>query len=742
MEIKVKQGSDEWLEKRHNLITATNVASLLGFNNVNSHIELLKNKVMPIKEQISKTNLFKIWGTKFEEYARSVYELKSKKFRVPGLYIHNEYKWLGATPDGISGNELLEIKCPIYKISTECPPNYYAQIQIQLEVTNKETCKLFQCLFKFYYDKEEYDIEDGRIKGDIELDGVEHYWYLEESLEINIKRDREWFKKHYPRIKNFKDIVDEFKEGGYDNLIDKINRNNYIKDGNKKQKTSINLVYFHDINDFYNSTKKTYNPLIDYLDYYGSDKYINEEDIRLVNNKNISWYVKRERTKFKNNFLESIETIELKSERCIYDVSKINIFYDLFKKTYWAIKKGDKIILNSLFIANNNIILKPDILIHTKELNRLFDKDYTDNFYNVIDFKLSISDENYNDINFLKVKSYIYKLLGFRYFILIKSIKIIEIHNDDTFYKPTLEWINKMKINGFKWSLNKLHIWQLFPNMKDDGDIIWSKCRKKLAVEVKDLSLLWYCIGKYRVEYLKQNITSWDNEKIDLKKLIFRNYKLVNKMITNEELIYYEHIPKFRKRKKYFVDYESTNSLSTNRYNFNGNMVYLIGVGWDEDDEWKFKYFLANDLSKEEEVRIFKEFMDFIGRNYLIFHWAYHEQNEFKRVYEKNKDIFKFEKENWIDLCRVFQECDILVKGVFSFKLKQVASKLFEYGLINTEWDKNSVDGQYALVYPLLMTETNNKLIKDFTMNKIIKYNEIDCKVMWEMMKLLKSLEK
>ena len=171
-------------------------------------------------------------------------------------------------------------------------------------------------------------------------------------------------------------------------------------------------------------------------------------------------------------------------------------------------------------------------------------------------------------------------------------------------------------------------------------------------------------------------------------------------------------------------------------------MVYLIGVGWEEKEEWKFKYFLANNISKEEEIRIFKEFFDFIKKDHLIFHWAPHEQNEFKRVYEKNKDIFKFNKDKWIDLCYVFQEGRIFVKDVFSFKLKQVATKLFEYDMIRTEWEKNSVDGQYALVYPLMMTEEINKINKDFTMKKIIKYNEIDCKVLWEINKLLIELEK
>ena len=742
MEFKVAQGSQEWLNKRYNLITATNVSSLLGLNGYNTYIELLKQKVLPVEEHTLKTNLFKIWGTKFEEHARRIYELNHDNVRVPGLFIHKKYDWLGATPDGIIKDGLLEIKCPIYKISDECPPSYYAQIQIQLEVTDLEVCKLFQCLFKFYYNSEEYEINDNKIKGEIYLDSEIHYWYLDDFLELEVKRDREWFKENFLKIKEFKETIDEYRVKGYDKLISIINKNNFIKKHNKRSKQNINLIYIHEINDFYNYTKKSVDPLVDYLNYYGSDKYIEEKDLQLLHKKDISWYIKRERNKFKSDFLEELEYIKLEYDKNRNYNSKLNIQYQLLKKTYECIKNKNDIILNSTLFHNKNIILKPDVLISTRKLNLLFNTNYQNNFYNIIDFKLSMNNNFYEDINFLKLVSYLYKSIGFNYFILQKNKSLILIEADDEFINSSLNWINQMKICGFTWNINKLHRWELFPNIKNDKDIIWSRLRRKLAIDKKDLSLLWYCKNNSRKEYIKKNITSYDDKRLDLKTLIFRNYKIVNNMIKNKNKISFNKLPTFSSKKSYFVDYESTNSLSTNRYNFKGNLVYLIGVGWEDKCEWKFKYFISNNLSKEEEVRIFKEFIDFLGVDYIIYHWASHEQNEFKRVVSDNKDIFKFKKDNWVDLCYLFQLNEVLIKDVFSFKLKHVASKLFQYGLINTDWDNNSVDGQFALVYPLLKTEIDNKLDIDFTINKIIKYNEIDCKVMWEMIKLIKSLQK
>jgi hypothetical protein len=52
-----------------------------------------------------------------------------------------DYKWLGASPDGLVGSiGLLEIKCPVYQIHQQVPDDYMCQIQGQLEMCDRQWC--------------------------------------------------------------------------------------------------------------------------------------------------------------------------------------------------------------------------------------------------------------------------------------------------------------------------------------------------------------------------------------------------------------------------------------------------------------------------------------------------------------------------------------------------------------------------------------------------------------------------
>merc|ERR1719491_2262038 len=70
-----------------------------------------------------------------------------------GLHMHNNLRW-GASPDGLvrtaSGDEgLVEVKCSWVRRNKGtvprlqvCPPEYYDQIQGQLEILNLQWCDL------------------------------------------------------------------------------------------------------------------------------------------------------------------------------------------------------------------------------------------------------------------------------------------------------------------------------------------------------------------------------------------------------------------------------------------------------------------------------------------------------------------------------------------------------------------------------------------------------------------------
>ena len=141
------QRSETWYEKRRKMVTASDVAAILGYNPYESKYKVLKKKL----ENKTNSTIFTNHGIKYEPLAIKEYEKRTKKKVTDvGLIIHNNYRWLGASPDGYieEDDKLLEIKCVCTRSVKNIPFYYYIQVQIQLEVCDKEMCDFFQCKFE------------------------------------------------------------------------------------------------------------------------------------------------------------------------------------------------------------------------------------------------------------------------------------------------------------------------------------------------------------------------------------------------------------------------------------------------------------------------------------------------------------------------------------------------------------------------------------------------------------------
>ena len=58
-----------------------------------------------------------------------------------GLWCHPKISWLGASPDGLIGQDgVLEIKCPVYRIHDSVPKHYMPQVQAEMEMTARSWC--------------------------------------------------------------------------------------------------------------------------------------------------------------------------------------------------------------------------------------------------------------------------------------------------------------------------------------------------------------------------------------------------------------------------------------------------------------------------------------------------------------------------------------------------------------------------------------------------------------------------
>jgi hypothetical protein len=175
IEKNTKDQSDcpAWRELHCNMLTASNHGAVCKRRENTS----CKNQVYQfLYADLSHVNSIE-HGNKYENTARELLAEKlGKKIDLAGMFISEEYPFLGASPDGLIGSDtVVEIKCPLsaanmspvdavlngtisyidaekiqrkkgkkqqdqYEFSMKKKHNYYYQIQSQLHYSNREKC--------------------------------------------------------------------------------------------------------------------------------------------------------------------------------------------------------------------------------------------------------------------------------------------------------------------------------------------------------------------------------------------------------------------------------------------------------------------------------------------------------------------------------------------------------------------------------------------------------------------------
>lgn len=149
----MQQRSKEWFKARERRITASSIGAILGHSPFMKPDDVMRRMVREYHgaESEFKGNAATQWGTMNEAGALVEYELETGcKVELCGFFEYED--WLGASPDGLIGtNGLIEIKCPYsmrsgegrFKTAEE-QMHYYAQMQLQMFVTNRDFCDFYQ----------------------------------------------------------------------------------------------------------------------------------------------------------------------------------------------------------------------------------------------------------------------------------------------------------------------------------------------------------------------------------------------------------------------------------------------------------------------------------------------------------------------------------------------------------------------------------------------------------------------
>ena len=361
-----------------------------------------------------------------------------------------------------------------------------------------------------------------------------------------------------------------------------------------------------------------------------------------------------------------------------------------------------------------------------------------------------------------------------------------------------LAWIKLLRAEGSGWQLLPTPSRpELYPNMSgvDDGEMmldigpsewesgdesndsdeLWVGVKKWLADELKELTRLWQVgVGRRRQAH-ETGIYGWDDPRITpdavgvsgpttgptLRQMLEVNTgdgPVVLPLRIEKTRDEWHAVPGL----EFYVDFEFCSDLNDDfsRLPEKGGqpLIFMIGCGHMENDQWQFRSFVTRDLSEPEELRIIRGWIDHMQAvqaridpgNPLprIFHWSHAEVTQLERAYNsarrRHGEHAGWPELGWFDFqMRVMRGEPVTVRGALGFGLKAVAKAMHSHGLIETDWADSQVDGLGAMVGAWRCdTEARQKgmsMTELPLMREIAAYNEVDCRVMMEIVHYLRA---
>lgn len=142
-----EQKSDEWLELRRGVITASASKDIFSPGMRATYVTKLLAEIFVPGANSFEANEFMQWGIDTEDKARQAYIDKTgNKVAECGFIFKNSEMRVGCSPDGMIGEDgLLEIKCPMTKthlkyLKEGAPKDYIMQMQFQMYCSGREWC--------------------------------------------------------------------------------------------------------------------------------------------------------------------------------------------------------------------------------------------------------------------------------------------------------------------------------------------------------------------------------------------------------------------------------------------------------------------------------------------------------------------------------------------------------------------------------------------------------------------------
>jgi hypothetical protein len=332
-------------------------------------------------------------------------------------------------------------------------------------------------------------------------------------------------------------------------------------------------------------------------------------------------------------------------------------------------------------------------------------------------------------------------------------------------------WIRRVRRDGAAWTpLPVPTVGELWPNMKNDHDHPWHVAKREIAEELRELTLLWRVSAAMRDRARERGVTRWDDPRISAELLgiggeahpaVFDAMIAVNRetgpalrpaRIDADEGRWREQAPL-----ELYVDFETVNDLNDDFTSFprkgGQSLIFQIGCGTYAGGTWQFAQFTARSLTPAAEAEMIDAWLAHVAAlarqaglggaaDARLFHWSAAETVFMEGAYNSARARHPergWPLLGWYDLLdRIVHAAPVVVRGARSFGLKAVARAMRSHRLIETEWGEGLADGTGAMAGAWAAADIAGKngadMAKVELMAEVSRYNEIDCRVMAEVL--------
>ena len=337
------------------------------------------------------------------------------------------------------------------------------------------------------------------------------------------------------------------------------------------------------------------------------------------------------------------------------------------------------------------------------------------------------------------------------------------------------EWLRRVRSQGSGWKvLPSPDVPELWPNMGSTRDAPWHGAKGRIAEELGELTLLWQVGLKNRHTGHEAGVYDWRDASCTadllgftkgtrqpvLQALLEINKSAAGPNVQPSRL--HNGDPVWRDSAlEFYVDFETVTDLDDDFSKLPSKggqpLIFMIGCGHVENGSWVYECFTANDLTEPSEEKIIEDWhahMADVSRRLgdpdkepRVIHWSHAETSTMETSYNsavKRHADKSWPKLRWFDfLSNVMRVEPVVVRGAMNFGLKSVARAMRSHGHIQTTWEDGPTDGLGAMVGAWWSAGEAQRLGVDMAqvdlMREIERYNEVDCKVMMEIVAYLRA---